>query len=108
MEHGSNNSKHYSEPEFNYNVFCYRNEFKWLLRYCFSNSFCWIIDYGYRYCIPGINLCWRIKYTHREWCDIVSMEHRTDNCKYYSEPEFNYNVFCYRHEFKWLFRYSFC
>jgi hypothetical protein len=35
------------------------------------------------------------------------MEYRPDNCKYYSQSEFNNNIFRHRNKFERMFRYSF-
>src|SRR5436190_1135493 len=107
MEHGTNNSKYYSEPEFNHNLFGYRNKLQWLFWNSFSNSYCRFIHYGDSERITGINLYRRIKYTYSNWRNIVSVEYRTDNSKYYTNSLFNAHPFCYRNKLKWLFRHSF-
>src|SRR5205809_976764 len=79
VEYRTNNGKHYCESDFNYNLFCYRNQLQWLFTNSLGNGDCWFVYYSDGHCITGINLCRRIKHTHREWCNFLSMEHRADN-----------------------------
>ena len=46
---------------------------------------------------------WGIKYTHSNRSSFLSMEYRSDNCKYYGEPNFNNNLFSNGNKCWWLF-----
>src|SRR5258706_1236834 len=104
MEYGGDNGKHYREPEFHHNLFSYWNQFQWVLRNCISHRFCRIIDCCNSDCLTSINLCRRIKYTHGQWRNFVSVEYGADNSKHCGEPDFNDNLFCNWYQFKWLLR----
>ena len=44
---------------------------------------------------------------NRERCIILSLEHGGNNSKYHGKSRLHYNVFCYRNQLEWLFRYCF-
>ena len=107
MEYWCDNGKHHRKPNVNNNLFRDGNKFKWLFENNFSNRFCRIICYRDCDRITGINLYRRIKYTHGQWHDIVSMEYRSDDCKHHGESGFNYNIFSYWNKCEWMFRRCF-
>ena len=62
------------------------------------------IAYRCRHGITIVNLCGRIKYTHGHWCNLVSMEHGSDNSKHNRESRRYYNLFCHGDKFGRLLR----
>jgi hypothetical protein len=90
MEYGADDRQHYGKPELYNNLFGYRNKLKWLFRYCIGDCFRGFSPCGYSDGISGNDLRRRIKYTHSQRCNIVSMEYGTNDSKYYSKSKCNY------------------
>jgi hypothetical protein len=53
-------------------------------------------------CVTLIDLCRGIKHAYREWSNLLYLEHRPNNSKYFSESKCNDYIFCYRNKFEWL------
>ena len=96
MEYRANNGKYHGQPELHHNVFCYWNKFKRVFENNFSYGFCGVICYCYCSCFTGIDLCWRIKYAYGKRRNLLSMEHRSNNSKYYGESKVDNGLFRYR------------
>jgi hypothetical protein len=83
MEYWSDHGKHNCKPDIHYDLYRDRNQFNRLLNirfhYCDSKS----VAECYCYRIAIIDLCRRIINTYSEWSNILSVEHRTDDGKYF-------------------------
>ena len=78
-----------------------------MFRNSFGDRCSRLVNKRYCYSITGINLCGRIKYTHGQWCNLLSMEYWADDGKHHGKSEFNNNLFCYRNKLQRMFRYCF-
>ena len=106
MEHGPDDRKHYGESKLHYNLFRHRNKFKWLFEDCIRNSFSGRISYSHRFSFTNNAMCRGLFNTHRQWCNLLSMEYRSNHSKYHSKPEFNHDLFRYGNKLQRMFRHS--
>ena len=99
MEYWGDLSEHNGKSDIHYDVYRDRNQFNRLFNIHLPNGDGKSVAERYGRSIAINDLYKWFIYIDGEWRNFVSMEHRSDNSKHLSEPDFNNNVFRYRNKF---------